>query len=201
MSKTTKIQANVDSDTVQHVNDILSQIGLTPTSAINILYHGIENYGGIPFDVKLVPERCQNVVHNNVQFDIAQIKRHVDDMLHYKYLRAISNDPMWINAAYALFLVHYLYLRSENREMSLDAFFDTFDYQDIKSKSAFMSSFAKDLLVVPQTNPGENRYLQEAYNQVNSFLAMCGSAKTRRTVLDKLYDFLSMNVFTPLATE
>lgn len=201
MFKTTKIQANVDSDTVSHVNSILFQIGLTPTSAINILYHGIENYGGIPFDVKLVPEQCQDDVHNNVEFDIVQIKRHVDDMLHYKYLRATSNDPMWINAAYSLFLMHYLYLRSQNRDMSLDAFFDTFDYQDIKSKPAFMSSFAKDLLVVPQTNPDENRYLQEAYNQVNSFLAMCGSAKTRRAVLNKLYDFLTVNVFTSLATE
>lgn len=196
MSKTTKIQANVDSDTVQHVNDILSQIGLTPTSAINVLYHGIENYGGIPFDVKLVPEQCQNDVYNNVESDIAQIKRHVDDLLRYKYLRTTSDDPMWINAAYSLFLMHYLYLRSENREMSLDAFFDTFDYQDIKSKPAFVSSFAKDLLVVPQTNPDENRYLQEAYNQVNSFMSMCGSSKTRRAVLNKLYDFLTVTVFT-----
>lgn len=51
--ETTKVQANVDRETVRRVNQSLSQLGLNQTAVINALYHAIDNQGELPFKLGL----------------------------------------------------------------------------------------------------------------------------------------------------
>lgn len=53
MPKTAVLHARVDVELKENVEFILSQIGLTGSDAINLLYRQIEMNGGLPFELKV----------------------------------------------------------------------------------------------------------------------------------------------------
>ena len=65
-SSTTKVQANISKSTVENVNQILADLGQTPTSVINSLYHTIENTGQIPFKMALSRQQLNAIEIKNL---------------------------------------------------------------------------------------------------------------------------------------
>ncbi|MBD3339080.1 MAG: type II toxin-antitoxin system RelB/DinJ family antitoxin [Candidatus Lokiarchaeota archaeon] len=73
MPKTEMIRARVEPDLKKEVESIFSELGLTPTTAINIFYKQVKLYKGLPFDVRVPNETTiqtfkdtdegKNVVH------------------------------------------------------------------------------------------------------------------------------------------
>ncbi len=53
MANTTAVYARIDSDLKKDAESILSQLGITPTSAIQMLYSQIVLTKGLPFDLHL----------------------------------------------------------------------------------------------------------------------------------------------------
>lgn len=53
MAKTTAVYARIDNELKENAESILSQLGITPTSAIQMFYSQIVIQGGIPFDLHL----------------------------------------------------------------------------------------------------------------------------------------------------
>lgn len=60
-SSTKRVQVNVDKNTVERVDKIISAMGLTPTTVINALYNKISATGEIPFSLKLTPAQMANI--------------------------------------------------------------------------------------------------------------------------------------------
>lgn len=56
MAKTETIRARIEPELKHEVEDILSNLGLNPTTAINIFYHQVKLRNGLPFDVN-IPNR------------------------------------------------------------------------------------------------------------------------------------------------
>lgn len=52
-----QLQINIDQQLALKVQDILEQLGLTPTAAITLFYKRILAEGGLPFDLKLTPDQ------------------------------------------------------------------------------------------------------------------------------------------------
>ena len=53
MANTSAIYARIDTGLKEHAEDILAQLGITPSSAIQMLYRQIVLRNGIPFDLHL----------------------------------------------------------------------------------------------------------------------------------------------------
>ena len=53
MAKTETIRARIEPNLKHEVEDILSKLGLNPTTAINIFYHQVKLKKGLPFDVNI----------------------------------------------------------------------------------------------------------------------------------------------------
>jgi DNA-damage-inducible protein J len=53
MSKTTTIRARIEPDLKNEVDTILTQLGLTASETIHLLYRQIKMRRGLPFDVRL----------------------------------------------------------------------------------------------------------------------------------------------------
>jgi DNA-damage-inducible protein J len=53
MSKTSTVRARVEPRLKSEVEEILSELGLTASEAIHILYRQIRLHGGLPFEVRL----------------------------------------------------------------------------------------------------------------------------------------------------
>lgn len=53
MANTTAVYARIDTDLKESAEGILSQLGITPSSAIQMLYSQIVLRGGMPFDLRL----------------------------------------------------------------------------------------------------------------------------------------------------
>ena len=53
MSRTSTVRALMDPDKKESVAKILNRLGITHSEAINIFYSLIEEYRGLPFDLKL----------------------------------------------------------------------------------------------------------------------------------------------------
>lgn len=53
MAKTSAVYARIDPNLKNNAEDILSQLGISPTSAIQMLYSQIVITRGIPFELKL----------------------------------------------------------------------------------------------------------------------------------------------------
>ncbi len=56
MANTSPVYARIDTGLKENAEDILSELGISPSSAIQMLYSQIVLTGGIPFEVRL-PER------------------------------------------------------------------------------------------------------------------------------------------------
>lgn len=53
MANTTAVYARIDTGLKNHAESILSQLGITPSSAIQMLYSQIVLKNGLPFDLRL----------------------------------------------------------------------------------------------------------------------------------------------------
>ena len=53
MANTSAIYARIDTGLKEHAEDILARLGITPSSAIQMLYRQIVLRNGIPFDLHL----------------------------------------------------------------------------------------------------------------------------------------------------
>ena len=53
MAKTETIRARIEPNLKHEVEDILSKLGLNPTTAINIFYHQVKLNKGLPFEVNI----------------------------------------------------------------------------------------------------------------------------------------------------
>ena len=53
MSKTETIRARIEPDLKHEVEEILSELGMNPTTAINIFYHQVKLLRGLPFNVNI----------------------------------------------------------------------------------------------------------------------------------------------------
>lgn len=51
--KNTTVRARIDNKLKNEVTGILNELGMTPSEAINMLFHQIKNYKGLPFDVRI----------------------------------------------------------------------------------------------------------------------------------------------------
>ena len=57
MANTTAVYARIDTDLKDNAEGILARLGLSPSSAIQMLYSQIVLRQGIPFEVSLVPQK------------------------------------------------------------------------------------------------------------------------------------------------
>ena len=53
MANTTAVYARIDTNLKNHAESILSKLGITPTSAIQMLYSQIILHNGMPFELKI----------------------------------------------------------------------------------------------------------------------------------------------------
>jgi len=53
MSKTAMIRARIEPDLKDEAEQVLAQVGLTPTEAIRLFYRQIFLHGGLPFEVRV----------------------------------------------------------------------------------------------------------------------------------------------------
>ncbi|MCD8088325.1 MAG: type II toxin-antitoxin system RelB/DinJ family antitoxin [Oscillospiraceae bacterium] len=53
MANTTAVYARIDTELKENAEGILAQLGITPSSAIQMLYSQIVLRGGMPFDLRL----------------------------------------------------------------------------------------------------------------------------------------------------
>ena len=57
MANTSPVYARIDTDLKENAESILAQLGITPSSMIQMLYSQIVLRQGIPFEVSLVPHK------------------------------------------------------------------------------------------------------------------------------------------------
>lgn len=53
MSKTAMIRARMEPDLKTEAEQVLAQVGLTPTEAIRLFYRQVSLHGGLPFEVRV----------------------------------------------------------------------------------------------------------------------------------------------------
>jgi DNA-damage-inducible protein J len=86
MGKTVTVRAMIDPKKKERVSKILSRLGINHSEAINIYYSLIEEYKGLPFDLKL-PEKISE--NKNVNQEIMQhLKESVKKNYHLGELLA-----------------------------------------------------------------------------------------------------------------
>ncbi len=70
MSRTVTVRAMIEPEKKKNVSQILSRLGINHSEAINIFYSLIEEYQGIPFNIKL-PEK--NNSNTNVNSEVLSL--------------------------------------------------------------------------------------------------------------------------------
>lgn len=61
MSKSAIIHARTDPALKQKVESIFQQLGLNPTSAINMFYQQVNLHGGMPFSVNIKSKKVKKI--------------------------------------------------------------------------------------------------------------------------------------------
>ena len=79
MTKTAMIRARMEPDLKRDAEDVLAEVGLSPTEAIRIFYKQVALHKGLPFDVR-VPN--------------AATREAVKQVRSRKKLKSISRPPM-----------------------------------------------------------------------------------------------------------
>ena len=82
MSKTVTVRAMIDPKKKERVAKILSRLGINHSEAINIYYSLIEEYKGLPFNIKL-PEKELNIDQEMIAHLKESIKKnhHLGELL------------------------------------------------------------------------------------------------------------------------
>ncbi len=66
MANTSAVYARIDTNLKENAEGILAQLGITPSSAIQMLYSQIVLTKGIPFDLR-IPDRKPTAISNMTQ--------------------------------------------------------------------------------------------------------------------------------------
>ncbi|WEV37129.1 type II toxin-antitoxin system RelB/DinJ family antitoxin [Lactobacillus sp. ESL0677] len=83
-----KVQVQVDSNLANEASQIFSELGMTPTTAINMFYKRVVAEGGLPFDAKLTQhEKASLSLANAVKLLPVQKVRSKDE-----YNRWVEED-------------------------------------------------------------------------------------------------------------
>ncbi len=99
MANTTAVYARIDTGLKENAEEILSQLGISPSSAIQMLYSQIVLCGGMPFELKLPsakPTAVGAMTREQLDTEIAKgvaslqsgktySKEEVDELLKRKY--------------------------------------------------------------------------------------------------------------------
>ena len=85
MNRTVTVRAMIDPKKKERVSKILSRLGINHSEAINIYYSLIEEYKGLPFDIK-IPEKeskDRNIKPEMIQHLKESVKknRHLGELL------------------------------------------------------------------------------------------------------------------------
>ena len=92
MANTTAVYARIDTDLKENAESILSKLGITPTSAIQMFYSQIVLRQGMPFELKLpAPAPIAIGSLSKEQLD-AELQKGVDSLKNGKGLTADDVD-------------------------------------------------------------------------------------------------------------
>lgn len=92
MANTSPVYARIDSNLKNHAESILSQLGISPSSAIQMLYSQIVLQKGIPFELKLPSSKPLDVSTMSKEQLDAELQKAVDSIKEGKTLSADEVD-------------------------------------------------------------------------------------------------------------
>lgn len=79
MANTSAVYARIDTNLKNNAEEILTQLGISPSSAIQMLYSQIVLNKGIPFDLRLPTSNLQMPIINREQLD-AELQKGVESI-------------------------------------------------------------------------------------------------------------------------
>lgn len=92
MANTSAVYARIDTDLKNNAEEILSQLGISPSGAIQMLYSQIVLHNGIPFDLRIPAKKPLSVADmTKEQFD-AELQKGFDSFKAGKVLSADEVD-------------------------------------------------------------------------------------------------------------
>lgn len=94
MANTTAVYARIDTDLKENAEGILSKLGITPSSAIQMLYSQIVLRNGMPFELKLptpAPVAIDSLSKEQLDFEL---QKGVDSLKNGKGFTADEVDTM-----------------------------------------------------------------------------------------------------------
>lgn len=92
MSNTTPVYARIDTNLKNNAERILSQLGISPSSAIQMLYSQIVLQKGIPFELRLPSSKPLDVSTMSKEQLDAELQKAVDSIKEGKTLSADEVD-------------------------------------------------------------------------------------------------------------
>ena len=92
MANTSAVYARIDTDLKNNAEGILSQLGISPSGAIQMLYSQIVLHNGIPFDLRIPAKKPLSIADmTKEQFD-AELQKGFDSFKAGKVLSADEVD-------------------------------------------------------------------------------------------------------------
>ena len=92
MANTSAVYARIDTDLKKNAEGILSQLGISPSGAIQMLYSQIVLHNGIPFDLRIPAKKPLSIADmTKEQFD-AELQKGFDSFKAGKVLSADEVD-------------------------------------------------------------------------------------------------------------
>ena len=85
MANTSVVYARIDSDLKENAEGILSQLGITPSSAIQMFYSQILLNKGVPFELKLPEAKITAIGGMNRQQIDAELQKGIDSLNRGSY--------------------------------------------------------------------------------------------------------------------
>ncbi len=82
MSKKSVVYVRVDSDLKEKAEEILKQLGISPSSAITMLYSQIARSNGLPLDLQLLPSE-DDFTSEDVDAELKRRLNRIEDGEYY----------------------------------------------------------------------------------------------------------------------
>lgn len=92
MANTTAVYARIDTDLKNSAERILAKLGITPASAIQMLYSQIVLHGGMPFDLRLPAVRPIAIGDMSREELNAELAKGIDSLKKGRVLTADEFD-------------------------------------------------------------------------------------------------------------
>ncbi len=80
MANTTAVYARIDTDLKENAENILSQLGISPSGAIQMLYSQIVLTGGLPFEVRLPIKKPLSIDEMTKEDLYAELEKGINDI-------------------------------------------------------------------------------------------------------------------------